>query len=263
MDNGVVEVGVALDFGLRICHFSFFGKKNVFYEQPNDMTALTTEEGWRLRGGHRLWIAPECEEEYFPDNESIRYALTEDGAFFTQKEDPALRVVKEIRLQLKGNSVYLTHRVTNTGKVPRRCALWAISVMAPGGVEHIPLALREDGYDPLHRFSLWDHSSLGDERVLYKKDEIVLTHMDIDKRYKLGVGHPGGDARYENGDIVFVKHYAICTDREYPDGNVSFETFLSKYMVEVESLSPLYTLDPGGAAEHDEVWTLYPKKEII
>lgn len=263
LDNGVIEVGIPLCFGLRVSHFSFCGKQNVFYEQPLAMKALTTDDGWRLRGGHRLWLAPECEEEYAPDNEPIAYRLTEDGIVITQKEDPALRVVKEMQLTLSENTVRITHRVTNTGDAPRTCALWAITVMAGGGVEHIPLAVREGGFDPLHRFSLWDHSCLGDVRVRYEKDEIVLTHMDIDARYKLGIGHPAGDVWYENGNTVFVKHFEIEKDREYPDGNVSFETFLGQYMVEVESLSPLYTLAPGAFAEHSECWTLLSKKEIV
>lgn len=262
LDNGVIEVGVPLDFGLRVCHFSFIGEKNVFFEQPNDMTALATEQGWRVRGGHRLWLAPEGPDVYAPDNDPISFTILPDGVEITQKEDPWLHVIKQMRLVLCGSSVRITHRVTNTAKVARCCSLWSISVMDGGGVEYIPLRVREGGFDPLHRFTLWDHSCLGDERATYKKDEIVLTHKPIDARYKLGVGHPAGDVRYENGNTVFIKHYELQEGREYPDGGMSYETFLCQYMTEVESLSPLYTLAEGESAEHDEVWTLQKKESI-
>ena len=58
---------VPLSYGIRIGHFALCGGENVFYEQPKDMTELTTPEGWRLRGGHRFWVAPESEKTYCPD----------------------------------------------------------------------------------------------------------------------------------------------------------------------------------------------------
>ena len=262
LDNGVIEVGVPLDFGLRICHFSFVGEKNVFFEHPLEMDTFTTPEGWRLRGGHRLWLAPEGPQIYCPDNEPITYEVVDGGVRITQAEDPWLHVIKSETILLEGDSVRVVHSVKNTGADARECALWAVSVMAPGGVEYIPLARREGGFDPLHRFSIWDHSYLGDERATYLRDQIILTHKDIDARYKLGVGHPSGDVRYENGDTVFVKHYELQKDKVYPDGDVSYETFLSKYMVEVESLSPLHTIAPGERAEHEERWTLRKKENV-
>lgn len=256
LDNGVVEVGVPLSFGLRICHFSFVGEGNVFYEHPADADFFTTPDGWRLRGGHRLWLAPESAEDYAPDNAPILCKKVENGVEITQNEDPLQRVVKQMRIVLEGACVRVSHTVVNTAEAERSCALWAISVMAPGGVETVQLAVREGGYDPLHHFTIWDHSSLGDPRASYFKDKIVLTWQNVDRRYKLGVGHPVWPVRYENGDTVFVKHCELQKDRAYPDGGMSFETFLSNYMVEVESLSPLYTLKPGERATHDEVWTL-------
>ena len=73
-DNSVIEIGVPLEFGLRICHFSFCGEKNVFFEQPRELTQFSTPEGWHIRGGHRLWLAPEGEYDYYPDNQPIAYA---------------------------------------------------------------------------------------------------------------------------------------------------------------------------------------------
>ncbi len=255
-DNGVIEVGVPLTFGLRICHLSFVGEGNVFYEHPADADFFTTPEGWRLRGGHRLWLAPEGPEDYAPDNAPITLEKVENGVQITQNEDPLQQVIKQMRIELAEDHVRVTHRITNTASAVRECALWSISVMAPGGVETVQLHEREGGYDPLHHFTIWDHSSLGDPRAAYFKDKIVLSWQDVDRRYKLGVGHPVWPVRYENGDTVFVKHYELQEGKPYPDGGMSFETFLSKYMVEVESLSPLHTLAPGACAEHVECWQL-------
>ena len=108
-----------------------------------------------------------------------------------------------------------------------------------------------------HRISWWDHTCLGDERATYEKEQITLRHLPIDKRYKIGVGHPAGPVRYENKGGAFEKQYDLVSNGVYPDGDVSFETFFCRHMAEVESVSPLYTLAPGAQAEHRETWKLY------
>lgn len=256
VDNGIIEVGIPLEFGLRVGHFSFCGGKNVFYEHPNDMTIFTTEQGWRIRGGHRLWLAPESEKVYCPDNHPITYRFEGESLVLTQQEDPALKVIKEFTLTFDGAKLQVQHRVTNTGDVPLECSLWAISVVAPGGTETINFQRRDGGMDHWHRVSMWDYTSLGDPRVTYTRDQIVIRHQPLEEKYKIGVGHPYGPVSYANGDTVFVKHFPIHTDKLYPDANVSFETFCSKYMMEIESLSPLGTILPGGDMTHTEVWEL-------
>ena len=256
LDNGILEIGVALDFGIRICHFSFLGEENVFYEQPMNSDRFTTTDGWRLRGGHRLWIAPESDDIYAPDNVPVEYSLLPNGIEITQSKDERLHIVKQIRICFDNDRVQVNHKITYLGEGLLECALWPISVMAPGGIERIPLKKREGGFDPLHSFSLWDHSSLGDCRAKYKKDEIILTHMDIDRPYKIGIGHPNGEISYTNRGTAFLKSYDFIENAHYPDGEVSYETYLSKFMVEIESLSPLYTLRKGENAEHNEYWRL-------
>ena len=108
-----------------------------------------------------------------------------------------------------------------------------------------------------NRVSWWDHTSLGDERATYEKEQIIIRHLPIDKPYKIGVGCPKGPVRYINGSVIFEKSYDFKNDVTYPDGDVSFETFFCRHMAEIESLSPLYTVAPGESAEHQETWKLY------
>ena len=258
-DNGVIEVGIPLEFGLRIGHFAFVGGENIFFEQPRDMTAFTTSDGWRIRGGHRLWLAPESKDDYYPDNDPITYRIEKDTIILTQQKDPWLQMVKEMTLLFDCNRLQVTHRVTNAGEAPRKCALWAISSVAAGGRQTISFRRRDNGYDPWHRISMWDYTDLGDPRAQYTRDEIVITHMPIDARYKIGVGHPYGPVRYEKGSTVFLKHFPVQADQPYPDGDVSYETFCSQHMMEMESLSPLKEILPGEAMTHTEVWELINK----
>lgn len=255
--NGAVEFAVPLGYGIRVEHFAFCGGDNVFYRQPDGMRDLTTPDGWRLRGGHRLWLAPEGAKTYYPDNEPIRWERQGESIVLTQKADPWLCVRKQMVLSFEGEKgVRVLHRIENTGSSVLRCALWGISSMAPGGTERIRLPKRSGGYDPLHHLSLWDYTSLGDPRAKYARDEIVLKHEALDEKYKIGVGHPEGAVRYTNKGVTFVLRYDIGQGQPYPDGGVSFETFLCRHMVEMETLSPLRGIAPGGSAEHTEHWEL-------
>lgn len=256
-DNGIVELVIPLEYGIRIGHFSFVNGENVFYCQPKDMTELTTEQGWRIYGGHRLWLAPEKEDTYSPDNEPISYEIQDDKIVVIQPVDPWTKVKKSMTISFdKNSSVQVTHRIENCGFKRLTRSMWCVSVVAPGGTEYISLGEQEGSMSHWHRISWWDHTSLGDVRATYKKNEIQIQHMPVDERYKIGIAHPVTPVRYVNNGVIFEKDYDVNFDMVYPDGNVSFETFFCRYMAEIESLSPLYELAPGESAEHTEIWRL-------
>ena len=166
LDNGIIEIGIPLTFGIRIVHLSFAGEENVFFVQPKEMKTFTTDGGWKLRGGHRLWLAPEGEFDYYADNAPIDYEIKGNTVRLTQKNDPLLNVVKSIDITIADNKVKVTHRVLNTGE-KKKIALWSLSVMKGGGVTTIPLPEREGGFDPLVKISAWDYTDLGDNRIKF------------------------------------------------------------------------------------------------
>ena len=254
--NGIAELYIPLSYGIRIAHFSFCGGENVFWEQPKDMTDFT-RDGWRIRGGHRMWVAPEDDREYFPDNSPIDCHMEGDTIYLAQQEDTLQKVIKSMEITFTEDaSVKVVHKLRNTDTQPRECALWAISVMAPGGVEQIPLQLVDDGDHPSHWLSFWTNTNIGDRRVRYQKDQILLEHYPTGDTYKIGVSRINGPVRYANHGVVFEKDFSVTDGMLYPDNNVSYETFLCDHMAELESLSPLYTFAPGETREHTEVWRL-------
>jgi hypothetical protein len=48
-DNGVVQLIIPLEYGIRIRHFSFIGEENVFYVQPEDMKNVLLTKAETLR----------------------------------------------------------------------------------------------------------------------------------------------------------------------------------------------------------------------
>ena len=259
VDNGVLELGIPLTFGIRITHLSFVGEENVFFVQPREMTDFSLPSGWRVYGGHRLWLAPESPDNYYPENAPIEYAVKGNTVSLTQQNDPLLAVVKSISITLKGNRVTVMHRILNTANQRKRVALWGVSSMKAGGVITVPLKVREDGYDPNLHISAWDYTNLSDDRLLFSREQIQMVQRESDRKCKIGVGHPSGPVTYENGNTVFTKIIPFYAGKTYTDGGVSFEGFLSNHMVEVEGLSPLKSVAPGKTASYKEIWELSRK----
>ena len=66
--NGKVELVATLQVGPRIIRLAARGGKNVF-KNYDEQLGRTGETEWQIRGGHRLWVAPEDPvATYFPDN---------------------------------------------------------------------------------------------------------------------------------------------------------------------------------------------------
>lgn len=262
IENGDIKIGVPTEFGIRISFLSYKGSENLFYEQPKNVDYLCSDEGWRVQGGHRLWLAPESKLSAYPDNDPISYQVLDDKVILFQDEDPWLKVRKTMEISFEGeNQVKVVHKLENTDSQTRRFSSWGITSMAPYGVQYIPMQIRKCGDEPLSKITLWDYTNLGDERAEYSRELIKITHRpNNDSLYKIGVAHPDGHVKYNNRGVVFEKIYDVFRNEEYPDGNVSYETYLCDQMVEIESLSPLYDVQPGQTIGHTEVWKLTNEK---
>lgn len=256
-EHGDIVIGIPLEHGLRISYLAYKDSENLFFEQPKDMTALTTPMGWRVYGGHRLWLAPESKDIYYPDNDPISYEISDNSIIIRQSIDPWLNVEKVMEISfIADDSLQIDHIVKNLNSEERTFSIWPVTSIAAGGTEFIPLHYAESGSKPLHKFATWYYTSLGDERASYKRDSITLKHKSNDLLYKIGIGHPAGPITYTNKGVKFEKSFEIYPEKEYPDGSVSYETYMCNYMVELESLSPLNTVQPGQIATHKEIWKL-------
>jgi hypothetical protein len=56
---------------------------------------------------------------------------------------------------------------------------------------------------------------------------------------------------------LFVKTFRYVAGATYPDLGSSIETFTDGRMLELETLSPIGRVEPGGAIEHVENWFLW------
>jgi hypothetical protein len=74
---------------------------------------------------------------------------------------------------------------------------------------------------------------------------------------KFGVQNRRGWMAYANADRLFVKTNVFMAGATYPDFGCNAEVFTNAAMLELETLSPLVSLPPGGTLQHEEHWFLY------
>jgi hypothetical protein len=262
LSNGTVELVLTLDIGPRIIRYGFVGGPNVFKEYEEQM-GKAGEPAWQIRGGHRLWHAPEdLKRSYELDNSPIKSErLNASTVRLIQPIEPGTGIQKEMDVMLDptGSRVTVVHRLRNTGMWEVELAAWALSVMAPGGAEIIPLPEKvphPQGLLPNQTFILWPYTDLGDARWRWGTKYVVLKQDSGKGPTKIGLAHKLGWVAYLRDGLLFVKAIEHQAGRDYPDAGSNFETFTNQEMLEIESLGPLARPAPGQSVEHTERWWL-------
>ena len=253
MTDGKTEVGVALDFGIRIVHLSCAGMENLYYAQPADLSdGFGAPDEWKLRGGHRMWLAPEGDWSYHPDDDPVSYKTLPDGVMVEQALDPRQNIVKSLRITfLEDGTLQLDHSFRNAGEAPITGASWGINTMAGYGAATIGFT-GLDGLNPTRRVSLWGDTNLSDSRIRFTSDSIIATHTPSTDYFKIGVYSRDGKAVFRNKGQQLELSYDAPDMDALPDGGCNFELFMCSAFLELEVLGVNRTLQPGEAACHTE-----------
>jgi hypothetical protein len=263
LTNGLVDLVVTTDVGPRVIRFGFSGQANEFREYE-PMLGQTGGSEWRIYGGHRLWHSPEDPTRtYYPDNEPVQLEDHSSGIRLTQPTETTTGIQKEMDIVLSPDAarVKLTHRLRNNGLWPVELAPWGLSVMAQGGRAIVPLPPRgshTESLGPSSTLTLWSYTDMTDPRWTWGRKYILLQqdpHRETPQ--KIGAMVPDGWLAYARNNHLFVVTFDYQAEAVYPDYGVSIETFTDGSMLEIETLGPLTTLQPGGTVEHVETWWLF------
>jgi hypothetical protein len=259
LTNGTVDVVVTTDVGPRVARYGFVDGDNMLCE-VRDEDGITGGDTWHTFGGHRLWHSPEAEPRtYQPDNTPVPFDEWERSIILKPPVEPVTGIQKEMEVSLDptGTGVTVKHHLINRGLWPVRLAAWAITVMAPGGVQVIPQTRTDTGLLPNRCVALWPYARMNDPRVTWG-DRFIVLHQDpaVRQPFKLGLTNESGWAVYFNKHSVFVKRFSSVRGEAYPDFGVNYESYATDFMLEMETLSPLRTLEPGESVEHVESWLL-------
>lgn len=271
LSNGLVELILATDYGPRIMRYAPAGggdDDNVFATIPG-VTAKNALGEWYIRGGHRLWHAPESiPRTYVPDNDPVQVVTEGATIKLIQPVEKATGIQKEmwITLDPQSSHVTVTHRLTNKGLFATDMAIWALSAMNKGGVAVFPqepYQSHDDELLPVRPMVLWAYTNLADPRWFFGQKFLTLRQDPNNKEsQKLGLQNRQGWAAYSHNGSLFVKRFGYEKDRAYPDFGCNNETYTNDVFLEIESLGPLEKVQPGQTITHTEHWWLFKNVDL-
>jgi hypothetical protein len=263
VSNGEVELIVTSDVGPRIIRYGFVNGPNLFKEYP-DQLGKSGETAFQMRGGDRVWKAPEDPvASWAPDNVPVTVETTPTGVIAREPVEPLTGLQKEIEVSLSpsGTTVTVSHRITNHSLFPLEFAPWALTQMAQGGMAisgFPPRGHHPQNLEATNPLVMWAYTDFSDPRWKITRKYLTLRQdANAKEAQKLGMFNPNTWAAYVLGDEVFVKRTVADPAKKYPDFGCSFETFTNNEFLEVETLGPLTTVAPGKTAELVEHWGLF------
>jgi len=263
VSNGEIELIVTGDVGPRVIRFAFIGTQNLFKEFP-DQLGRSGEDEFQLRGGDRVWKAPEDPvATWAPDNVPVTIEVVADGLIARAPVEPLTNLQKEIEVHMapSGTSVTVIHRITNRSLFAIEFAPWALTMMAEGGTAASGFPPR--GSHPAHlaathQLVMWAHTNLADPRWKFTRKYLMLRQDPTNREaQKLGMFNSDTWAAYVLNGEAFVKTAIADPAKTYPDFGCSFETFTNNEFLEIETLGPLSKVAPGKGVEQVEHWGLF------
>jgi hypothetical protein len=266
LSNGAVELVVSTTYGPRILRYAAVGSgddTNLFATFP--LSPNPDPSQWYIRGGHRLWHAPEdMPRSYQPDNDPLQVSVQGNTIQLIQPEEKATHIRKELDVTLDTRSSHVTvvHKLTNRGLFPVEMACWGLSAMNRGGTAIFPrepYQSHEQALLPVRALVLWAYTDLSDRRFVFGKQFLTLRQDVKDKTpEKIGLQNRQGWAAYLRQGTVFLKRFGYDPRATYPDSGCNNESFTNEAFLELESLGPLQRVAPGQTISHVEHWWLFP-----
>lgn len=262
MTNGEVELIVTGDVGPRIIRLGFAGGQNLFKEYEEQL-GKSGEKEFQLRGGHRIWVAPEqLATTWAPDNAPVRIDPKGDRLVATAPIEPQTGVEKQIIIKMSANGdIEVLHRIRNTNAWAIEFAPWALTIMAPGGTGIYgfpPRGKHPEVLLPTNPLVMWAYTDLSDPRWKFTTKYMALRQdAKAASPQKIGSFNPSTWAAYLLGTDLFIKQMKADRSKTYPDFGCSFETFTNAEMLEIETLGPLAKVEAGATVEHTERWSLH------
>ncbi|MBN1881000.1 MAG: hypothetical protein JW885_02400 [Deltaproteobacteria bacterium] len=252
---GDAELIITTGFGPRILSLSTKGTENILFVD----TGKTLGRGdWRLYGGHRLWIAPETETTYAPDNDGC---LVETGDDFLSvlSRDECTGIKKTITIVDENGLIRVDHTITNEGDTLIPGAVWALTCVNNVGTAFFPWGT--GGSWDLKKVVYWhrwmDHASEINDTQFTPTDDLFLV-TPAGREGKVGSACREGFIGVSARDFTFVKTFERMPVDSYPDDNCAAECYTGPYFTELETLSPLVTFSPGEPLTHSEHWLVAP-----
>lgn len=256
--NRALTVDCLARGGLRIVRLRPAGRDDNLLAEVPDLHWPTPYGMYHLRGGHRLWHAPEAPlPSDVPDDGDVQIEATATALTLRAVEQPT-GLEKTIAVALCGDEPRLSvrHTLRNLGAEPLEVAPWAITMLPLGGRAIVAQQRAvTDQRLPDRHVVVWPYTRWRDTRLHIDDDFIVVDAQASSAALKIGCLSAGWIG-YLRGDFGLIKRFDPQPDRPHPDRNCNAEVYCNQRFIELESLGASASLAPGAVAEHVEQWKI-------
>ena len=251
IQNDFLRLDYLTKTGPRIVGLYVSGVKGNLLASTPEVHWETPHGEYYLRGGHRLWTAPE--NPFYTCPEVGLEVVDKNDTVVLKSPIDASGQEKEIAIRLDGISVYLSQKITWHGDESLEFAPWGITQLRLGGMAVLPLT-KGDGLVPDRNLVFWPYSQLKDERLEMYDDLLLLHGAASDDACKVGNFNKMGWIACALGDALFVKRFAVDVKGKYPDMGCNVEAYVKDVCLELETLGPCVLLKPGDSITLNETW---------
>ncbi len=251
-DELVVLAGV----GPRIISCRPESGDNFFYVNERDFRQGPGDDAWHIYGGTRLWTSPENQLSYEPDNRPCEVTVEGDAATCSSSPSPA-GLTRRITVRPREQSFLVTYHLKNSGSYLLNAGLWALTCLKPSGdaAIYLPWGDRSDWeVKDVRYWRRWLGSETDVESSQWGPTNQFFVVRPTGETGKIGFANRYGFMLFRAGSLTFVKRTGYIRSAVYPDGGCSAEVYTGSAFYELESLSPLYELQPGTELAHTEEW---------
>lgn len=265
LGNQALSLWVTVSVGPRIIGLHVGDGANLLAVLPDAVTATPAGQIYALRGGHRLWHAPEdAERTYVPDDRPVAVKAVDGGVRLTQPVERMTGIEKRMTITLAASQaqVVVDHSLTNRGVWAVNLAPWAITQLRPGGFAILPQPKSETGLLPNRSLAVWPYTDVNSPHIQWGNNYTLVHANMVDGRLKIGWANPDGWLGYWIGGDLFIKTAAFEPEATYYDFGSSSECYCDPRFLELETLGPQVTLLPGASVTHREVWHLLPNVSL-
>ena len=290
MSNGLVTVVAVPAIGGRIMEYKlgnhpFLWTNPAEYGKTNEPPASEDDRQWHNFGGYKAWPAPQEQWGGPPDPLGSELDGGKWAGKITNRGGPigeiemvsppdenvtGLQITRRVQMFAGTTRVLVTEPFKNVSAQPITWSIWGLA-QVPGSLTdrdkfneeaRIYLPLNPDSRDPN---GFWYLSAKKDEA---KQQFEVLDEgklMQVSYHYEnakigadSGADSGAGWIAYVDGihEYAFVQRFGVSRLGDYPDKGATVEVWTSgedSYM-EMEVLSPLYTLQPDEQKSFEQEW---------
>ncbi len=256
LESPFLRIEYLKEGGQRIARLFRAGDdRNLLAETPE--FGWDTANGWfAVRGGHRLWHAPQSDQTAVPEQQALEIWQQGLSLCLFQRPDPWNRLAKQMDIALDGDHPALTivHTITNESSTRLELAPWAVTQLPLGGRAALPLSSTRSSNEPGSALAFWPYVRLPDPRLQMDGEGISFQAEPHSTEFKLGYFNTEGWVCYEREGVRLTKRFEPLPGRPHADAACNVEIYCNNSFFELETLGPLVTLQPGQSVHHIETW---------